>query len=171
MTTKITLPQDLVLAQKWVYNPLIFELKNVKSEPESADYKAFTFQLNDLFVLYREAKITPTKTGQFVTLWKRKLGQPIEPFHVSDAIDFVIVCTRNAAQFGQFIFPKSLLIEKGIISTETKEGKRAFRVYPPWDLAENKQAQASQKWQLNYFLTVLEGEKTDLERAKKLFGG
>jgi hypothetical protein len=170
MTTKTRLPEDLLLSQKWVYDKLNLDLKNVKSEPESADYKAFTFELNELFIHYREAKTTPTKTGQFVTLWKRKLGQPIEPFHVSDKIDFVIVSTRNAEKFGKFIFPKSVLIEKGIISTEIKEGKRAFRVYPPWDLAENKQAQVSQKWQLNYFLTILENEKMDVDRARKLFG-
>jgi hypothetical protein len=37
------------------------------------------------------------------------------------------------------------------------------------DLAENKQAQASQKWQLNFFLTVLDIETVDLGRAKYLF--
>jgi hypothetical protein len=163
------LPNDLILAQKQIYDKLNFELKNIKSELESAEYKAFTFQLNNVYVIYREAKITPTKTGQFVTLWKRISGQPIEPFHVSDAFDFVIISTRNNHHFGQFIFPKSVLIEKGIISSGTREGKRAFRVYPPWDLAENKQAQASQKWQLKYFLTILDSETVDLGRAKSLF--
>ena len=149
MTTKNTLPNDLILAQKQVYIPLKLDVTNIEKEAESAEYEAFTFKINSLYVIYQEAKITLTKTGQFVTLWKRKVGQPIDPFQVSDTIDFVIVSTRNGAQFGQFVFPKSILIEKGIISTETKEGKRAFRVYPPWDKAENKQALASQKWQLN----------------------
>jgi hypothetical protein len=170
MTTETRLPEDFLLSKKWVYHKLNLELKNAQPELESDDYKAFRCQLNDLFILYREAKITPTKTGQFVTLWKRKLGQSIEPFHVSDNIDFVIVSTRNEEKFGQFIFPKSVLIEKGIISTEMKEGKRAFRVYPPWDLAENKQAQASQKWQLNYFLTISNDGKVDVERVEMLFG-
>ncbi len=170
MTTENTLPNDLILAQKQVYTPLKLDVTNIEKEVESAEYEAFTFKINSLYVIYREAKITPTKIGQFVTLWKRKVGQPIEPFHVSDKIDFIIISTRNSNQFGQFIFPKSILIERGIISTENKEGKRAFRVYPPWDLAENKQAQASQKWQLNYFLTILGDENVDIERAKKLFG-
>jgi hypothetical protein len=169
MITENTLPPDLIFTKNKVYDRLNFDLKNIKSEAESAEYKAFTFQLNDLYVIYREAKITPTKTGQFVTLWKRAVGLPIEPFQDSDSMDFVVVSTRNAANFGQFIFPKSVLIENGIISTATKEGKRAFRVYPPWDVAENKQAQASQKWQLKYFLPILEEGKLDLNRVNSLF--
>jgi hypothetical protein len=37
-------------------------------EAESAEYGAYTFELNDLSVRFRVAKITPTKIGQFVTL-------------------------------------------------------------------------------------------------------
>lgn len=69
--------------------------------------------------------------------------------------------------FGQFIFPKSKLIEKGIISTNKKEGKRAFRVYPPWDTVINKQAERTQKWQLNYFLRI--DNSVNIELAQKLY--
>ncbi len=163
-----TFPKDLILSQKLIYNPLNIEIKNAQKEMESSEYEAFRFKLNDLDMIYRKAKITPRKTGQFVTLWKRVIGQPIEPFQITDSFDFVIISTRKDHLFGQFIFPKSVLIEKGIVSTETREGKRAFRVYPPWDLAENKLAVTAQKWQLNYFLTVIDGKKVDLESAKRL---
>jgi hypothetical protein len=165
-----TLPKDLIFVKEFVYDKCAFNCTEPKAEAESADYAAFTFQINDLYIFYREAKITPTKTGQFVTLWKRKKQQPIEPFHISDNIDFVLISTRKGNQFGQFIFPKSILIEKGIISTHKKEGKRAFRVYPPWDMTENRQAQKSQIWQLNYFLDLSEDRAVDFVKVKTLFG-
>ena len=51
----------------------------------------------------------------------------IEPLEVSDKIDFFVVNVKTETKFGQFVFPKSILIEKGIIS-DKKEGKRAIRV-------------------------------------------
>ncbi len=70
---------------------------------------------------------------------------------------------RNENEFGQFVFPKYVLIKKGIISTENKEGKRAFRVYPKWDVTKNKQAERTQKWQLNYFYEI--NNSTDLKKV------
>ncbi|MFM2269905.1 MAG: hypothetical protein RL757_3346 [Bacteroidota bacterium] len=163
-----TFPKDLILSQKLIYDPLNLEIKNIQREKESAEYEAFTFQLNNSDVIYRTAKITPVKNGQFTALWKREKGEYTEPFQISDDIDFVIISTRKDNLFGQFIFPKSILVEKKVIATKMTQGKRALRVYPPWDLTENRQAKASQKWQLNYFLTVTDDEKVDLERAKIL---
>ena len=70
-------------------------------------------------------------------------------------------------QLGQFVFPKSVLIAKGIISTTTKEGKRGFRVYPSWDVAKSKQAIKTQQWQLDYFWIL--NEDTDLGKVKALY--
>jgi hypothetical protein len=102
-----------------------------------------------------------------VTFWKRDGNGPIEPFSDNDYIDFFVVTVRTDTKLGQFVFPKTTLIEKGIISTEKKEGKRAFRVYPNWDVAKNKQAERTQKWQLNYFYEI--NNSIDLERVKKLY--
>ena len=89
-----------------------------------------------------------------MTFWKRNENGPIEPFNEIDNIDFYTVTVRTEKEFGQFVFPKSILIKKGIISTNKKEGKRAFRVYPNWDVAKNKQAEITQKWQLKYFYEI-----------------
>jgi hypothetical protein len=59
-------------------------------------------------------------------------------------------------------------VEKGIISSNGKEGKRGIRVYPPWDIATNRQAIKTQNWQTNYFMTVKKDNSTDLDLAKKL---
>ena len=117
----------------------------------------------------RNAKITPTKIGQFVTLWKRLNNGPIQPFDVSDSFDFVIINVRSENQIGQFIFPKKVLIEKDVFTTPSKEGKRAIRVYPLWDKPLSKQALKTQQWQLDYFLAIDEVGKTDVQRAKKLY--
>ena len=58
-----------------------------------------------------------------------------------------------------------ILINKEIVS-DKKEGKRAIRVYPPWDIAINKQAQKTQKWQLNYFLEIPQNQQYDLDQTK-----
>ena len=89
-----------------------------------------------------------------MTFWKRIGPGPISPFDITDPIDFFIVSVRTPHHFGQFVFPKKVLCEKGIVSTPEREGKRAMRVYPPWDVADNPQAKRTQAWQLRYFLEI-----------------
>jgi hypothetical protein len=79
-----------------------------------------------------------------------------------------MISVRKENQFGFFIFPKAVLISKEII-TGKKEGKRAIRVYPPWDITMSKQAQKTQKWQLNYFLEIKDDELFNIELANQLF--
>jgi hypothetical protein len=163
LTPSKDLPKDLIVIQQ-----ILFEKCNFKVTPlhetESSEYGACTFVLNNLNILFRTAKITPTKTGQFVTLWKRINQGSIQPFDSTDSIDLFIITTRKDNQFGLFIFPKSVLITKEIVS-DKKEGKRAIRVYPPWDSTTSKQAQKTQKWQLEYFLEIPQNP-TDLDQVK-----
>ena len=147
-----------------VYLPYGLLLSNFQNEEESQEYDACQFRLNELLIINRSAKVTPKKVGQFVTFWKRSKNGPIAPYHETDTFDFFTVNVQTATQFGQFVFPKSILIQKGILSTDRKEGKRAFRVYPSWDIAQNKQAQQSQKWQLDYFYEI----NTNIDRKKVL---
>lgn len=148
MTNNLSIAKDLI------YNKCELDFSNLKIEKESIEYDACTFKLNNKSIIYRLAKITPTKVGQFVTIWKRNENGQTEPFHVDDDFDLMIISTRNGDLFGQFIFPKSILLEKGIISSEKKQGKRGIRVYPTWDIAINKQAKKTQQWQLEYFVEI-----------------
>ena len=150
-----------------VYDKIDFEISDFTKELESKDYHACQFGLNGQHIISRNAKITPKKAGQFVTFWKRVGNGPIEPFNETDLIDFYAVNVRSDYKFGQFVFPKSVLIKKGIISTNKKEGKRAFRVYPIWNLVHNKQAEQTQKWQLNYFYEI--NNIMDLNWVKELY--
>jgi hypothetical protein len=164
-----SIPNELILIKEILFDGYNFKMTPPTIEHESKDYGACRFKLNDLEILFRTSKITPTKIGQFVTLWKRIEKGPIQPFDSSDCIDFFIISTRNKTLSGQFIFPMSILIEKGIISHHGKEGKRAIRVYPPWDTTTSKQAQKTQKWQLDYFLEVKQDQTIDWNLAKALF--
>lgn len=167
--TPNSIPNDLLMAGELVYDVLGFEYTQPHPEAESTEYSAYRFQLNGKNICYREAKITPTKTGQFVTLWKRNtVLKTIEPFDALDAIDYVIISARKQELFGQFIFPKSVLLSKGIFSTATKEGIRATRVYPPWDETTSKQAQKTQQWQLDYFYEIPVNQPIDLNRVRNL---
>ena len=103
-----------------------------------------------------------------MTIWKRNKDGTTEPFDISDDIDFIIITSKCGCNFGQFIFPKSVLADKGIITNNGKEGKRGIRVYPPWDTVISKQAMKTQSWQTKYFLTIKNDNSTDLEIAKRL---
>lgn len=161
---------DLLLAKEQLYDSCGFECSLPEKEKESAEYGAYSFTINEKSIVFRVAKITPTKIGQFVTLWKRIGKGPIQPFDYTDAIDLIVITVRKENLVGQFVFPKEVLCEKGIISTTAKEGKRAIRVYPPWDEATSKQAQKTQKWQLDYFLDIPIDEAVNIENTKRLYG-
>lgn len=150
-----------------VYNKCGFEISNYNVETESKEYDACKFNLNGQNIISRSAKTTLKKIGQFVTFWKRNGSGTIEPFEENDEFDFYAVNVKMENKLGQFIFPKSVLIKKGIVSTETKEGKRGFRVYPNWDVPKSKQAIKTQNWQLEYFYEI--DESINLKKVVKLF--
>lgn len=158
---------DLLEFKTQVYEKCGFSISNFELESESKEYSACRFVLNRRLVLCRNAKTTPKKSGQFVTFWNRVDKGPIAPFHASDSIDFFVINVRTENRFGQFVFPKSVLVTEGILSTKQKEGKRAFRVYPPWDSGLNKQAQRTQLWQVNYFFEV--DNSIDLSKVVQLY--
>ncbi len=169
MTTKNALYTDLKTVKELVYDKCGFELTNLDLHSESAAYGACSFKLNGHTVEHRVSKITPTKTGQFVTIWKRNKKGITEPFDISDNIDFVVIISKSGNNIGQFIFPKSVLAEKGIISQNGKEGKRGIRVYPPWDTVTNKQAEKTQHWQTQYFVILKGKNPIVLDLIRKLF--
>jgi hypothetical protein len=160
---------DLQLVEKLLYNECGFQLQNLVWNPESTNYGACSFELNNYKIQYRVANITPTKIGQFVAIWKRNDQGITAPFDVADSLDFLIISVRDSENFGQFIFPKSVLLAKGILSQNGKGGKRGIRVYAPWDKPENKQALKTQAWQVNYFVEIRENLPVDVELVKRIF--
>lgn len=161
---------DLIATKKLVYDPCQFKLTNPSIEFESIEYGAYEFKLNELSIKFRVAKVTPTKIGQFVTLWKRIGNSPICPYDLFDPIDFYVISVRNNNYFGQFVFHKSVLAEQGVLSINGECGKRAIRVYPPWDKVMNKQAEKTQSWQKKYFIEISENKFNDTKRFKNYYG-
>jgi hypothetical protein len=160
---------DLLACKDGVYDRCQFICSEPRVEAESVEYGAYAFELNRLAVRFRSAKITPTKVGQFVTLWKRIGKGPIQPYDMTDVVDFFVVATRTEKFFGQFVFPKSVLLAQDIVSENGAGGKRAIRVYPPWDQTTNRQAKKTQSWQLDYFLEIPQSGAMDSDRACLLY--
>lgn len=158
---------ELLLLEDTIYHNCLFKITNVIHHIESKEYSACSFLLNDSKIIFRKAKITPKKTGQFVTFWKRSKIGPIEPYHEKDVFDFFVVNCKSENNFGQFVFPKAILIQKDIVSYNNKEGKRAFRVYPIWEKPISKQAIKTQNWQKEYFISLT--NSIDFENVKRKY--
>jgi len=165
--TSIILEENLKFSENKIYKKINLQISDLKIENEGKEYQACHYKLNTKTVHSRFSKITPKKIGQFVTFWKRNSEGVTEPHNVIDEFDILIINVKTENRFGQFIFPKSVLTKKGIISTLKKEGKRGFRVYPIWDVAINKQAIKTQEWQLNYFFEL--NQNTDFKIVNLLF--
>lgn len=145
-----------------------FELSNLIPETESQEYFACNFQLNEINVKFRKAKITPKKVGQFVTLWIRNENGITEPFNISDDFEFYIIATQLENKLGIFIFPKTVLHQNKILSDKITDGKRGFRVYPPWDITTNDQAKKTQIGQTKNFLDISNDNTIDIKKAIEL---
>lgn len=168
MTTESTdFYPDLLAVQEIAYNQSNLIIQNFIQEAESEKYSACRFELNNQRICYRLANITPKKIGQFVTVWKRNSQGITVPYDVADNFDFFIITVIDGNNFGQFIFPKKVLHEKGFVSKEQQGGKRGMRVYPAWDKPQNAQALKTQKWQLLYFFEIK--PMFDLFKFKQLF--
>jgi len=152
--------------------------------PESKRYSGLIFSLDGKKCIYRKANITPERPGAFVALWKRPSPMNLindehqKPIPLtSDELDYLFIQVEQPADFcgevgtehfpqvGLFIFPVSLLMEKGVIASITKKGKTGFRVFPPWTKDRGKagihvfsaSAKKTQRWQQPYFVVLDEG--------------
>ena len=150
-----------------IYRKCGLQISDFTTEAESKEYNACQFQIDGRIVLCRTAKITPKKVGQFVTFWNRNTKGITQPFSEKDNFHFYVINVNKENRIGQFVFPKAVLIAKGIVSTEKKDGKRGFRVYPIWDTPTNKQAEKTQLWQLDYFFEL--NSTTDFKKVAELY--
>ena len=163
------MPRSLQIVNELAFRPSGLFITNFNLNKESREYDACSFTINGKNIQYRLAKITPTKPGQFVTLWKRNEKGITAPFDASDDLHFIIISVIKGDLAGQFIFPVSVLASKGIIAQNGKDGKRGIRVYPQWDDTNNKQAKITQAWQLKYFLPSTCNGSMHTVVLKKLF--
>lgn len=161
-------PVKLKELKESVYDRCGWKLSNYKAHSEGSSYGACSFELNGKKIEHRAARITTVKTGQFVTTWKRNHRGLTAPFDVDD-LDFLVITCGTSESLGQFIFPKFVLVENGILSVGGRGGKRGIRVYAPWDFVANRQAVKTKDWQSRYFITVKGDTPTTLQKVKELF--
>lgn len=159
---------DLKIIENFLFEVSGVKMSRIALDQEAQDYFGYNFQFKKLLFKFRKAKITPKKVGQFVTLWKRNAQNNTEPFSEMDNFDFYIIATAEDEKFGLFIFPKSELISRNILSTRLKQGKRGFRVYPSWVKTENKQADKTQIWQTKFFIDFTKNNAENLERLRAM---
>lgn len=122
----------------------------IEEENQNKKYDGLLISIFGIAMRYRTSKITPTKNGQFVAIWQRDNNKLSIPYQKDDKIKYHLIFSQKDSQQGVFIFSQDILVDKNIISSN-RIGKRAFRVYPSWDVCISKQAINTQKWQLNYF--------------------
>lgn len=116
--------------------------------------EAFTFEFNNVTFKSRLAKKTPKTKGYFVAFWRKNESNENTPFDYATSEDKLIINIIDNDKKGQFIFPKSLLKEKGIVESNHHKGKMAMRVYPSWVSNLNTTAIKTQKWQTKYFIDL-----------------
>lgn len=141
---------------------------SLTKDMECEEYLGYNGQLANFTIKFRKAKITPKKIGQFVTVWQRNAVGITVPYTSTDPFDFYLIMTNDQDQIGFFIFPRSILAAKGILTTANKEGKRGFRVYPDWDTPTNTQALKTQQWQSQYFINCTDLAHQALEKTRKI---
>ena len=56
-----------------------------------------------------------------------------------------------------------------LIASRGKDGKRAIRIYPPWNMVKSSQALKTQAWQHKYFIEIHSNKPIDKDKIKKLF--
>ena len=105
--------QDLLIAQQIAYAPSGLTLNSFEPEIESREYGACTCKINNLTIVFRVAKITPTKSGQFVTFWKRENSAgPIMPYDITDQFDFFVVHVYEKKRLVNLFFLKLYCMKK-----------------------------------------------------------
>ncbi|MCU5746995.1 MepB family protein [Staphylococcus sp. SQ8-PEA] len=129
-------------------------LTNFKIDNLNFDYEGFTFELDKLTFKSRLAKKTPKKKGYFVAFWQKNESNENIPFDYDTIEDKLIINIIDNEKIGQFIFPKNILKEKGVITSNKSKGKMAMRVYPSWVSNLNTTAKGTQRWQTKYFVDL-----------------
>ncbi|WP_217258986.1 MepB family protein [Terribacillus saccharophilus] len=142
-------------------------LTKVFEENQNIDYEGMLIHIENNTYRSRLAKATPKKRGYFVAFWEKDENNKNQPYSFSDSPDKIIISIIDNDLKGQFIFPKSKLLEKGILSSDTAKGKMAIRVYPSWEMELNKTAEQTQKWQQSFFVDLT--TNLNQERLEELY--
>ena len=157
-----------------IYKPNQLIIASTQEEQQNLEYAAGTFELMNRravkTVRFRVAKQTPTKVGQFVTFWEKDSKGINQPFQYDSSPDLLVVTTfKDKHTFGQFVFPKNVLLRHHILQSHFTKGKMGIRVYPSWDKPTSNTAKKTQNWQLDYFFMVTGTNILPIEKIRALY--
>lgn len=157
-----------------IYEPHQFTISSIKQEAQNAEYAAGLFTLSSQSTIktarFRVARQTPTKVGQFVTFWEKNSKGINQPFQYDSSPDLLVVTTfKDNHIFGQFVFPKKVLLRHHILQSHAMKGKMGMRIYPSWDKPKNNTALKTQDWQLDYFFMVSDKSILPTEKIQALY--
>lgn len=144
-----------------------FNISNISKEKWNSEYEAISMQVNDVKIKSRLAKKTNKKKGQFLSVWTKDDENKNRSFTFKEIEELLVVNIIEGRYYGQFVFPKMILLKQQILMTTENKGKMAFRVYPPWDKDLNNTAAKTQKWQNKYFVDLT--TNIDKNKIKKLY--
>eukprot|EP00397_Hematodinium_sp_SG-2012_P040956 GEMP01044999.1.p1 GENE.GEMP01044999.1~~GEMP01044999.1.p1 ORF type:complete len:286 (+),score=22.07 GEMP01044999.1:525-1382(+) len=92
--------------------------------------------------------------------------QSRQPYHIDDSIDAIIAyCLNEEKLCGMFVFPKSVVTQRGWFQGDSHPGKTTAYLYPPY-VIPGKGTEFRHKWQLEYYLDL--AAEPNLERARAL---
>lgn len=119
----------------------------VQAEEQNSDYESGVTLMGKEKWRIRTARVTPTKPGAFVAVWKRGEDGATRPFTIDEAMAGLLVFVEEGERFGVFRFTSSYLVSLGYVTSAACPGKRGFRVYPSWCSGLNPQASRTQRAQ------------------------
>ncbi|NQD42661.1 metallopeptidase [Glutamicibacter halophytocola] len=128
----------------------------VTPDEQQSDYQAGVAEIDGQLWRIRTARITPTKSGGFVAIWKRDNTGTTAPYEFDERLHGVLVFIEEGKNFGVFRFAQQHLERLGVFASTSSPGKRGFRIYPSWTTGLKGQAKKSQESQLPAF-TLLAG--------------
>ncbi len=145
-------------------------ISNVILDEFSEDYEGVTLKIYERKFRSRLAKKTFKKKGYFVAFWEKDEQGINQAYSYKNYPEKLIISILDGERSGQFIFPKSLLLQKKILRDESSKGKMALRVYPSWETDLNKSANSTQVWQSLYFINTSDNiDNIDTEMIKHLY--
>lgn len=119
----------------------------IQGEEQNSDYESGIVRIGKEQWRIRTARITPTKPGAFVAVWKRSESGTTRPFTVDESMSGLLVFVTEEDRLGVFQFTTAHLVTLGYVSSHLHPGKRGFRVYPSWCTDLNSQASRTQRAQ------------------------
>ena len=136
--------------EQYIKNIFGNNIQNFIIHDDNIKYYGCEFEYQNKYICFRKCKVTQKKPGFFVTLWK-KINNINIPYNIYDKYHIYIFYIETKNSKGIFKFPKSVLINNGILQNNLNKGKMGFRIYAPWNNKLNNTAINTQQWQSQFY--------------------